>query len=90
MESKKDVLSVLLDYILPREIVDFFGLQDILLDELNNVLHVYLDEQNNPPGNLTPLKLSLNGFYPASLVNDFPLRNRKVVLHVRRRHWVDP
>ena len=63
---------------------------DVRLDELNNVLHVYLDEKNNSPADLTPLKLSPNGFYPASLVSDFPLRDRKVVLHVRRRRRVDP
>ena len=90
MESKKEALSVLLDYVLPKELVDFFDLQDVRLDELNNVLHVYLDEKNNPPAYLTPLELSPNGFYPASLVSDFPLRDRKVVLHVRRRRWVDP
>ena len=90
MESKKEVLSVLLDYVLPKELVGFFELQDVRLDELNNVLHVYLDEKNNPPADLTPLKLSSNGFYPASLVSDFPLRDRKVVLHVRRRRRVDP
>jgi len=90
MESKKEALSVLLDYVLPKELVDFFDLQDVRLDELNNVLHVYLDEKNNPPADLTPLELSPNGFYPASLVSDFPLRDRKVVLHVRRRRWVDP
>lgn len=90
MESKKEALSVLLDYVLPKELVDFFDLQDVRLDELNNVLHVYLDEKHNPPADLTPLELSPNGFYPASLVSDFPLRDRKVVLHVRRRRWVDP
>ena len=35
------------------------------------------------------MSLSANGFYEASTIKDFPLRDKKVVLHVRRRRWVD-
>ena len=30
-----------------------------------------------------------NGFYEASRINDFPLRDRRVALILRRRRWVD-
>ena len=30
-----------------------------------------------------------NGFTEKRMINDFPIRNRKVVLHVRRRRWLD-
>lgn len=30
-----------------------------------------------------------NGFYEASQVRDFPLRDKKVTLLIRRRRWVD-
>ena len=30
-----------------------------------------------------------NGFYEESTIKDFPLRDKKVVLHVRRRRWKD-
>jgi len=30
-----------------------------------------------------------NGFYEASTIKDFPLRDKKVVLHIRRRRWKD-
>ena len=30
-----------------------------------------------------------NGFTEPTLVNDFPIRDHKVVLHIRRRRWLD-
>ena len=30
-----------------------------------------------------------NGFTEASVVQNFPIRDRKVVLHVRRRRWIN-
>jgi hypothetical protein len=33
--------------------------------------------------------LSPNGFYEESTLKDFPLRDKKVVLHIRRRRWID-
>jgi len=30
-----------------------------------------------------------NGFYEASSIRDFPLRDKKVTLEVKRRRWVD-
>ena len=30
-----------------------------------------------------------NGFTEPTLINDFPIRDRKVVLHIRRRRWQD-
>ena len=31
----------------------------------------------------------LTDFSPSSRVYDFPIRDRKVVLHIRRRRWVE-
>ncbi|MDR0558995.1 MAG: hypothetical protein LBG92_02395 [Prevotellaceae bacterium] len=84
------MLQELLKYVLPKEIVEYFELTDISTD-LNNeleVLHLHLDEKNVPPPEYAHIKLSGNGFYESSAIKDFPLRDRKVYLHVRRR-WVD-
>ncbi len=51
------------------------------------ILHIYLDEQDNRTK--AQSSLSANGFTEATLINDFPIRDRKVVLHVRRRRWLD-
>jgi len=77
----------LLRYVLPSEIVDYFELVD--LQTCGNTLHFHLDELSTIPDEYKDLSLSPNGFYPASTVKDFPLRDKKVVLHLRRRRWVD-
>ena len=74
-------------YVLPVEIVDHFDLID--LQETGGVLNLYLDESAVIPEEHSSHSLSPNGFYEASTIKDFPLRDRKVVLHIRRRRWVD-
>jgi hypothetical protein len=82
-----DKLLELVRYVLPVEIVDYFDLVD--LHESEGVLDLYLDESNILPEEYLTKSLSSNGFYEASTIKDFPLRDRKVILHVRRRRWVD-
>ena len=79
----KDLLS----FVLPKEIIASFDL--VKLEEKEETLHLYLDECNVPPEEYKSMSLSANGFYEASTIKDFPLRDKKVVLHVRRRRWVD-
>ena len=77
----------LLRYVLPKELVDFFDL--VNLQENTETLHLYLEECNIIPEEYKELCLLPNGFYEASTLKDFPLRDKKVVLHIRRRRWID-
>ena len=63
-----------------------------------NIIHLYLDEKVQLGGpkekanNLTPDNredLRPNGFIPAKTFHDFPIRGQEVLLHVRRRRWLD-
>ena len=81
------MLKELFRYVLPKELVDFFDL--VNLQEQEESLHLYLDECNIVPEEFQELSLLPNGFYEASTLKDFPLRDKKVVLHIRRRRWVD-
>jgi hypothetical protein len=81
------MIKELLPYILPKELVESFELVD--LQEKEETLHLYLDECNIVPEEYKTLSLLPNGFYEESTLKDFPLRDRKVVLHLRRRRWVD-
>ncbi len=83
----KAVLTDLVRYVLPSEIVDYFNL--VSIEEVSGTLHLRLDEMNIIPEEYVSLDLSANGFYEESTIKDFPLRDRKVILHVRRRRWVD-
>ena len=81
------LLLDLVHYVLPSEVVDYFDLIDI--QDTGGTLHLYLDETNIVPEGDREKVLSPNGFYEESTIKDFPLRDRKVVLHVRRRRWID-
>ena len=52
-----------------------------------NIIHLYLDENNLTPDNREDLRP--NGFTPAKTFHDFPIRGQEVLLHVRRRRWLD-
>lgn len=81
------MLQELIRYVLPPEIIDYFEL--VSLKEIEETLHLYLDERSSPPSEYSNIELLSNGFYPESTIKDFPLRDKKVILHVRRRRWVD-
>lgn len=51
------------------------------------MLHIYLDERDTRNGEEMGLKP--NGFTEPTLIKDYPIRNRKVLLHVRRRRYLD-
>lgn len=53
----------------------------------HNALHFYLDERDNRTGEC--LGLIPNGFTETTVIHDYPVRNRKLVLHVRRRRYLD-
>ena len=81
-------------FLLPDGMLDFFDVVRIDEEPLpqekvyrGGILHIYLDEQDNRTK--AQSSLSANGFTEATLINDFPIRDRKVVLHVRRRRWLD-
>ena len=90
-ESK---LLYLVSFLLPEGMLSYFDI--VRIDEdtsvkqkvyTGGVLHIYLDELDNR----TEAQQSLrpNGFTEPTLVNDFPIRDHKVVLHIRRRRWLD-
>jgi hypothetical protein len=52
------------------------------------IIHIYLDERDLRGE--TWHDLQANGFTESRSINDFPIRDRKAVLHVRRRRWLNP
>ena len=81
---------------LPDGILDYFEITKIDEEVTNEkdetgtvirILHIYLDERDNRIGD--QLGLKPNGFTEATVIKDYPIRNRKVLLHVRRRRYLD-
>lgn len=82
MNSKRDDL---LKAILPTEVFDYFEIIKVDIDD--KTIDIYLDELNLPPEQYSKEKLTSKGFTEPTIIQDFPLRNKTVYLHVRRRKW---
>ena len=91
----------LVKYMLPQEMTTYFDLvkveEDVYYDkskgspengsEGEQRLHLYLDERAIKPKGREDLLP--NGFFEESCVNDFPIREYRTILHIRRRRWKD-
>ncbi len=80
--------KILASYLLPKGILEFFDVTDVNEETGDErvLLHIYLDEKDTREEEWHDLKP--NGFTESRQVNDFPIRDHKVVLHVRRRRWL--
>ena len=73
--------------ILPREISDAFVLVDV--QQFEDEIHLYLDEDDHRPEEYKWEDLSPNGFYEEIVLQDFSVRDRRMIWHVRRRRWIE-
>ena len=93
-KTDPNMLLFMSSFFLPQGMLDFFDIVRVNEEPrpeeevyTGGVLHIHLDEQDNRTADQQSLRA--NGFTEATLVNDFPIRDRKVVLHIRRRRWLD-
>ena len=93
--SSPSIYESLASILLPEGILDLFEVIQVeeehtgKLDETGTevrIIHIYLDERDLRDQDWHDL--SPNGFTESRSINDFPIRDRKVVLHVRRRRWL--
>ena len=86
METKE-----LIRYFLPKEIINNFEVVDIkeIGCDFEAELHIYLDEKFIYPPEHTTKNLESKGFLKVVQISDFPIRDKKVLLLVRRRKWQD-
>jgi len=82
----------------PKGLLDYFTVVDVVekdipLSEQQGVetgeIIFYLDEADQLRNVEEGHTYRPNGFYEPSKVRDFPLRDKKVTLIVRRRRWID-
>ncbi len=76
--------------VLPAEVNKYFELIKVETEKLpdgSEMLHIYLEEDKTTPDDRKDL--IPNGFFREMLIRDFPIRDRKVTLHVKRRRWID-
>ena len=83
MEFALDVLKLFL----PEVLVDHFAL--IKSEQQDEVLHLYFEEHPKAPIEFSDQALVSKGFHEEITIQDFPLRGRRVYLHIKRRRWTD-
>jgi hypothetical protein len=76
----------LIRLLLPSEIFDYFEITNLVVEDRS--VAVFLDERDIKPTAYTGEKLTSKGFHPESIIQDFPIRNKAVFLHIRRRRWL--
>jgi len=86
MSTQKDHYQDLVKLLLPVEIFDYFEITNLIVED--RTVSVFLDEQDIKPTAWSGQKLTSKGFHPESIIQDFPIRNKAVFLHVRRRRWL--
>lgn len=72
-------------YFLPDGLLDYF---EIVADKTeNDQVHFYLEEKNLIPQEYESETVHSKGFSPEITIEDFPLRGKPVLLHIKRRRW---
>lgn len=84
--TKIDYKSVLALF-LPKGILDYFDIVDC--SDMGSYYVISLEEHKEIPSEYSHLNLVSKGFYPETVITDFPVRDHTVYLKVRRRRWED-
>lgn len=79
-------LEVLAQIVLPSEILNYFSVTGV--EQTPTEIHIHLDELMTPEL-CNDVHFESKGFMEAVRVTDFPIRDHKVILVIRRRRWTD-
>lgn len=82
---KEPHYSDLINLLLPPEISAYFDIVNVVVS--SKEVHVHLDEKAIRPEGYELVKLESKGFHRPAVIQDFPLRDKAMYLHVRRRRW---
>jgi len=86
MTAQDEQYQSLVKLLLPSELFDYFEITKLVIAD--HTVTVFLDERDIKPLEYSGLKLSSKGFHSESIIQDFPIRNKAVFLHLRRRRWL--
>ena len=83
---ENDYLNMLARIVLPAQILDYYLISGV--EQISKEIYISLDEKMNPELS-KDLHFESKGFMAAVSVTDFPIRDHKVILKIRRRRWTD-
>jgi len=72
--------------VLPREVLDNFDV--VKVESSSTEIQIHLDEKI-PVSLKGDVHFESKGFIPVVSITDFPIRDHKVILMIRRRKWLD-
>lgn len=80
-------LLLLAKVVLPLEVLDHFAIVEI--ESTETEIHIYLDELMKRGITVRSHISESKGFIAPVTITDFPIRDHKVLLILRRRRWLD-
>ena len=83
---ENEYLHMLARVVLPAQILEYFTIVGV--EQTSTEIHVSLDEKIVPELQGDP-HFESTGVMDAASVTDFPIRDHKVILRIRRRRWTD-
>lgn len=83
---EQNYLKAIASVVLPAQILDYFTVVGV--DQTETEIHIRLDERM-PKELSSDIHFESKGFMPPVCVTDFPIRDHKVILKIRRRRWTD-
>lgn len=83
---ENEYLNMLAQVVLPAQILEYFAIVGI--EQTSTEIHISLDERMHPALS-NDVNFESKGFMDAVSVTDFPIRDHKVILRIRRRRWID-
>lgn len=75
------------ELLLPDGILTYFDVTHA--ERTATAILIYLDEKDLSEHERKGKRLQSKGFYPPSSIHDFPIRGKSLILHVRRRRWLN-
>jgi len=83
---EKEYFKMLAQVVLPAQVLDYFAVVGI--EQTATEIHISLDEIMNKELS-DDVHFESKGFMEPVSVTDFPIRDHKVILKIRRRRWTD-
>ena len=83
---ENEYLNMLAQVVLPAQILEYFAIVGV--EQTSTEIHISLDERMQPVLS-NDVNIESKGFMDAVSVTDFPIRDHKVILRIRRRRWID-
>lgn len=79
-------LLALLSLVLPTGILENFDIERHTIDSPR--VDLYLVEKLISPEGFSPESIISHGYHQETTIQDFPLRDKSLYLHIKRRRWL--